>query len=210
MKINRNRSGNLIKTHNEQTFNGNSIMNDFIKNLDKLATQPRQENLFSQIQSIVNGTGSKFSSVEDKVKDMQERSGFAEYRRKVSEKEETTKVAQVEENSETNDNPEAIKKFPPLGIAINSYVDKIKGSDSIISVIEKMKSLYRSELPEDTDWNDVNLYEYINQAIIRAKHQYVTPGYTGFEANSDTVDDLHVDESNNDPFAILSPGNKNI
>ena len=25
MKINRNRSGNLIKTHNEQTFNGNSI-----------------------------------------------------------------------------------------------------------------------------------------------------------------------------------------
>lgn len=203
MKINRDRAGNLIKTHGEQTFNGNSIMNEFIKNLDKMATQPKQDNLFSQIQSIVSGTGSKFSSVEDKVRDMQERSGFAEYRRKVSKNEETTKVAQVED-----DNPAAIKKFPPLAIAINSYVDKIKGSDSIMSVIEKMKSLYRSELPEDTDWNDVKLYEYINQAIIQAKHQYVTPSYTGFEANHDTVDDMHVDESNNDPFAILSPGNK--
>jgi len=60
-------------------------MKDFANNIEKSAVRPYKEDqsIFDQINSVMNNSKSKYSNVDEAVKDMQERSGLLAYRNRV-------------------------------------------------------------------------------------------------------------------------------
>lgn len=117
--------------------------------LNKEAVQvvKKEESLFDQISSIVNGSKSKFSSVDDIVKDMQERSGFS-------------RIKKAEENIDRK-NPKIFQKYHGNDFkgAVDKLISNSGGNLSIAQVLFQLKS----DNPSITDdlFSDKELIFYI-------------------------------------------------
>ncbi len=194
-------------------------------NLSKQAVQPKRvdDNLFNQINSIIDRSKSKFKNVADKVKDMQSRSGLTDYLEKInktSEEEtngkvvsaqkvvEDVKIEPVKPVSEVSSNtnlPDVIVKFPQLQQTLENYIRDSKGNYSIPSIISKMKSIHFKDIPDNKDWDDEKLIRYISQLNLHAKAQNPTiyHNYQNLGKRDDNTSDLTG--VNDDALAGLMP-----
>lgn len=182
-------------------------MNDFAKK----SVQPYrkdEESVFDQISSIINSSKPKYSSVEDAVKDMQERSGLLAYQKQMRSFAEAIKIAGCTcEHEEKNEKPK-IKIFeikPQVQSTIDNFIEDTHGNLPIPSIIERAKSIHKNDITDDSSWDDDGLLSYINDKSIDVKKQNPTNDdqYTTL-GKLPQIDDKDI-EINQDVFKSLSP-----
>jgi len=210
------RSRNItISRNSDANIDEDHWLKQFEKSLQKEAVQPRRtdESLFDQIHAVMNGTKSKYSSVDDAVKEMKERSGLVAYLSKaqsISNK----KVAQDVNNVFDKKSPgkidavvvpAAIKKCPEIKVTIENYIKTTNGNLSLPAVFEHIKSIHKTDV-QDADWEDNNLLEFINNLNSKEKQKYNNKDrdYSNLGLADDS-NNSDIDISNSDAFAILNP-----
>lgn len=181
------------------------LMNDFIKNLEKIAVQPyeKDQSLFNQINSIINGKHSKFSSVEDKVKDMQERSGYSAYLNKLKAETEDNHQKKVAQTKELN--IELFNKYPQTKTTFDNLIRSTNGYWSVLALIDKVKSTYANDISDQALFNDKSLIEYLTKQNLQTKAN--TTNLDENKCGIIEVDD-DIDLANDDAFIGLMPAKR--
>lgn len=174
-------------------------MKEFAKNLQKTSVQPyRDESIFDQISSVMNGTKPKYSNVEDAVKDMQERSGLIAYKNKVEAQSGTKKKAQA-----------GIKLFdlkPQIKETFDNYIEDTHGNLSIPGIVEKIKSIHHTDVSDDAMWDDEHLLKYVSDKNTEAKKKHPdTENDNASLGKLPHFDDRDIDPSNSDALISLTP-----
>lgn len=170
---------------------------DFVNNLDKAATKSKKDDfsLFDQINNIL-GNKSKYSNVEEAVKDMAKRTGLSDMLNK-------KKQAQLSVD-EKNKDSKFLNEIPELKTFIDNYIEDHHGTsvDAVIHDLLKIKSI-KDKLPEDDA--PLEIVKYINDKIMEIKMQNQHPGDESFNLGKA---DLSTDDnvvSDNDPFGGCEP-----
>lgn len=188
----------------------------FQKSLLKDAVQPKkQESLFEQINSIMNGNGrSKYTSVDAAVKDMQERSGLTAYldkMNKTSKEGPSTKKVVASDNQQAIDKkvdmtPIVVKKHPPILKTLENYINDTKGNQVVPAIISHIQAIHQNDCSDAKDWDDDKLIRLVSKLNLNAKKNnpnsydnYSNLGKRDSDANSE------VDPSNTDAFFALTP-----
>jgi cobalamin biosynthesis protein CobT len=177
-------------------------MSDFAQNLSKVSVQPYrpEDNIFDQISSIINSSKPKYSSVEDAVREMQERSGITAYKKDLKSLAETIKQAAEQEK---------IKIFelkPQIKSTVDNCLEDTKGNLPIPAVIERIRSIHKNDIDDDAAWDDENLLKYINDKSIeiRRNHPNHDDNYTTL-GKLPNYDSTEIDKSNTDALISLTP-----
>lgn len=175
-------------------------MGDFAQNLSKVSVQPyrSEDSIFDQISSIINSSKPKYSSVEDAVREMQERSGITAYKKDLKSLAETIKNA-----------AEKIKIFelkPQIQSTIDNCIDDTKGNLPIPAIIDRIRSIHKNDIDDDSAWDDENLLKYINDKSIniRKNHPNQDDNYTTL-GKLPNYDETEIDKSNTDALISLTP-----
>ncbi len=187
----------------------NSIASDMEKALaahfDRTAVQPRDNSLYDQISSIINGTKSTYSSVEDAVKDMQERSGFSAHAQTTNNYFEQKKLAQTQDNAQSNE-PNLFQANPKIKDTFDNYITDTRGNVSVPAVMERVKNIHKRDVDDDSLWNDDKLIEYISNKCEEQKQSH--PDTDDFQqglGKMTNFNDSDMDISNTDALHALSP-----
>ena len=204
------RHQSVVHRQSDQTVDEDSWLYRFQKSLQKDAVQPRpQSSIFDQINSIMNGK-SKYPSVEAAVQDMQERSGLTAYLDRLkSSKEEVSsnqKVAQVAEVPQNNQLPIVVQKLPAIKQTIENYIKDTKGNLPVPAIIEKIRSIHQTDVPDAKDWDDDKLIMLVSQLNLNEKKNNSGADFNYSNlGRRDTGTDTEVDPSNTDAFFALTP-----
>lgn len=189
-------------------------LKQFHKTLQKGAVQPvRQESLFDQINSIMNGK-SKYPSVAAAVEDMKERSGLTAYLDKISKSSEepvASKTVTASDNNAAFEKkvdgvPIVIEKCPSIKKTFENYCEDTKGNLPLSAIISHVQSIHKGDVSDAKDWDDDRLLHFVSKLNLAAKQKnpYVDKG----EANlgrRDVGSDSEIDPSNTDAFNALTP-----
>lgn len=224
-----NRHSSVISRQSDAGIDEDHWLKQFRKSLEKAAVQPRSvdNSLFDQINSVMNGK-SKHQSVESAVEDMKERSGLTAYIKNIkSENEETisgntktasneqaddndlTKKHSAEEGTEEETKkhsrkPDVIKKFPSIETTIENHIRDMKGNTSVPAIIDKIRTIHKSDVSDDKDWDDDKLIIFVSKLNLDAKSN----NQDNFHNDSHLGErdhDVDVDASNTDAFHALMP-----
>lgn len=176
-------------------------LNELEKNLQKNAVKTKEQDdyLFNQLNSILNrNSKSKFSSVNEVVEDMKNRSGLTAYldKIKLSEKNITVKKASSTEE------PIIFSKHPEIKKTIENYVNSTSGYMSIPAILQKVMTLYKSDVLDLNTWEDPALVKFISRLNLEAKSKNVNPNYSNLGIVSDVKD---FSPENTDAWHHLMP-----
>lgn len=139
-------------------------------NLEKVAVQSKRVDdlLFHKITDVVKSKQSKFSSVEDKVNEMMERSGLNAYLQnnvKLSKKANS-------ENKDTQNQNNTIRLFKECPQALNTLdniIQDSKGTLPVIGIIDKLHKLHGRDIHNDALFQDDSLKQFIAQKNLEVK-----------------------------------------
>lgn len=109
-------------------------------------------------------------------------------------------------DKKVNVTPIVIKKHPPVMKTLENYVNDTKGNLPVPAIIEKIRSIHRTDCSDAKDWDDDNLIRLVSKLNLKAKS--VNPAT--YENHSDLgVRDIgsesEIDPSNTDAFFALMP-----
>lgn len=190
-------------------------MRQFEKNLNKSAVQSRKQdaNLFDQINSIMNGTKSKYSSVADAVEEMKERSGLTAYldKIKVSEQElqEPIKTASIRRHAQNTQSvgsaePLLFKDNPDIKSTIVNYIAANKGYLPIPAILERVMAIHKNDVSDYSKWEDHALLRFISQENLKAKMNNPSTYQSSGNLGMDTTQG-EISQENTDAFHHLMP-----
>jgi hypothetical protein len=175
---------------------------DFVKNLEVNSAKSRGEenSVYDQINNIL-GNKSKYSSVEEAVEDMKNRTGLSEY------------LAQIKQASSEDALPEGtvktlFEKIPELKNYIDNYVKDRPGTvvDAVVQDILKIPSI-RNALPEDQDVPD-DVKKYISEKIGECRGKNMNDGKERLMGRVDLKMDENTVKDQN-PFTSCNPSSNN-
>lgn len=199
--VKRTESG-LIKTAEEKKQE-DTWLSSFIENLNKISVESRKSTIYNEVSSIL-GNKSKYSTVDEAVKDLQHRTGLLAYLSKISSNKTKNKTAEKEQKKEiANKEPEVFKKCPELKIFIENFVTTRPGV-AIHAVVSSIPRSLKDKFKEKDLDDDVLIY--INDLIVKTNKD------THFNNDIDhnlgkAIVENDVQE-NDDLFARLSPGKR--
>lgn len=164
--------------------------------------RPEASTVYDQISSIM-GKKPKYSTVEAAVEDMKERSGLTAYLMKVQSAEgpttDTKKRAQIK--------PVAIfEQVPQIKSTVDNYLEDTNGNLSLPAIIEKIKSIHKPDVMEESAWDDPAFLQYISDQNTRVKQKY--PNNDSDYVNLGKIPTFNKDEidpSNTDALHALAP-----
>jgi len=204
----------VINRQSDEPIGEDHWLKQFQKTLQKGAVQPRtQESLFDQINSVMNGSRSKHTSVEAAVQEMQERSGLTAYldKIKVSEREDAIKTTTASDQQQAIDKsiPSVIVKCPAIQKTLENYITDTKGNLPIPAIIDKIRSIHQGDVSEAKDWDDDKLLKLVSSLNLKAKKNNPEVYNQDFNLGKrDFMGDSDIDASNTDVFNILMPASK--
>jgi hypothetical protein len=199
----------VVARNSDENISEDHWLKQFERNLQKGAVQPRaQQSLFEQINSIMNQS-SKYSSVEDAVEDMKERSGLTAYLKK-SETENSEVIKKASDDNQTSEKksklPLVIQKFPSILKTLQNCIRDSKGNLPIPAIIERVRSIHNNDVSDAKDWDQDDLMYLVSQLNLDAKKgnpsNYENHNNLG---GRDSLSDSEVDPSNTDAFFALNP-----
>lgn len=168
-----------------------SWFSNFIEKIEIEAAKSKKDDytLFEQINNIL-GNKSKYSTVEEAVEDMKNRTGLSQY------------LHQIKSASEAKD---LFAEIPSLKTYIDNYVKERPGT-SIEAVVHDLLriQMIRDALPEGDDVPEA-VKRYINEKIGESKHNHQHNGGEDLQLGKL---DLSVDQNtsrDNNPFAGCEP-----
>lgn len=182
-------------------------MNQLAKNLERNAVEPRKErSVFDQINNIMNNSKkSKFSSVEDAVQDMRERSGLVDYLKKVK----SAVDRKAEKKAQAQNTPTIFNTAPMVKNTLENFIRETRGNATVPAILEKIKEIHRMDVPDPKDWEDENLVKFISatNAKEKAKHPQNDAEYMEL-GRAPHLQDKDIDVENTDAFHSLMPVTK--
>src|SRR5271154_2594709 len=151
------RHQSVVSRNTDEHISEDHWLKQFENTLQKGAVQPKsQQSLFDQINTIMNGTGSRYTSVQSAVDDMMQRSGLTNYL-KVSEQEVPKTKTASDQNIETEEDSVVVDLLPlkeaikaknwRLVGKINAEIDR-KHGDPRINGVESIRLLKYFKDPE--------------------------------------------------------------
>lgn len=160
--------------------------------LEKSAVKSKQvdDSMFNQISSIVNRK-SKYMSVADAVRDMQERSGFASYAKKL----------EAEKNHNNKKQASSIKIFevcPQVKHTIENCITDTKGNLSIPAIIERVKSIHNKDVNDSKLWDAEDFITYVAEQNSSVKSKFEQPNADNGSLGKNhqfSDEDFHMNES---------------
>ena len=182
-------------------------MKQLEKNLERSAVEPHKDkSIYDQITSIMNNKKSKFSSVEDAVQDMRERSGLTAYLEKVKKAQQSfaEKKAQAE-----NGTPSIFTVAPTVKNTLENFVHETRGNATVPAIIEKLKEIHRMDIPDPKHWEDDNLVRYVSNLNAKEKQKYPRNEAEYIDlGKAPRLQDKDIDTENTDAFHSLMPATK--
>lgn len=211
----------VISRNNDEHISEDHWLKQFEKSLQKGAVQPRSpSSLYDQINSIMNGTSSKYPSVQAAVDDMMRRSGVSNYL-KISKENDIIhnqktatdrhnnldKNIPVESKQEDTETPEVIKEKPVILQVLQERIKSTGGNYPVPAIIDYLRSTFHQDIGEEKKWDDDKLIRLVSKLNLEAKannpkgfDNYSRLGLVGHDtAESD------IDASNTDAFNCLHP-----
>lgn len=202
-------------------------LDSFARKIEQISNHPQtaveaarsrdQQSIVDMIGSIMNGRqhSNGASTVESVVQDMQERTGLAEYLRRVkSSKDSVEKIAQ-EVHSEgqkiSNDLPDSFSDLPEktredVKNYINNLVETHHGNIHVPAVVESVIQTFRLQGVGPKHINEMTFEKYISDQIMSQKQK--NPSAEEHNTNLGKgigIDTNDVDTSNTDMFEGLMP-----
>lgn len=185
-------------------------MDEFAANIEKQSVESQSSanrSIYDQINSIM-GNKSKYPTVAAAVEDMKERSGMTGFLNKLQSQGETERAG-ASKKAQTNQ-PEKIKLFqdvPQLKETINNYCEGTYGNLPVPAIIEKLKSIHRGDVSDDSEWDDPAFLRYLNDKNIsvKKKHPDDMNVYRDLGKVQNHSLDEEIDPSNDDAFHALNP-----
>ncbi len=193
-----------------------SWMEEFASNLAKTSVESKtkaDKSIYDQISSIMGNNKPKYPTVAAAVEDMKERSGMSEFLNKLrsegqnesgNNKQANCKCGKPEHHK--NKEVQLFEAVPQLKDTVDNYIEDTNGNLPIPAIIEKIKSIHRNDVVEDSDWDDDQFLNYINDKSIDVKKlhpsqdmQYRNLGKTPH------YKDEEIDPSNSDALYSLTP-----
>jgi hypothetical protein len=208
-----NRHQSVVSRHADAQKDEDNWFGKLENSLIKDAVQPKKQDdyLFHQINTIMNGTKSKYSTVEEAVEEMKARSGYSNHvtKIKVSENEGSNKKVAADTNEAKPKKPSiptVIQKCPQIKDTLENFIRDTKGNVSIPAIIEKVKNIHNKDVSNDKDWDEDSFIRLVSQLNLKAKQQnpanYETHTNLGAQ---DQLGDNDIDASNTDAFHALMP-----
>lgn len=197
-------------------------LKQFEKNLEKSAVQSRKvdQSLFDQINGIMNNK-SKYNSVSAAVEDMMQRSGLTGYLNninKISQEEinNSKKASHHKNHSEKKSKKDDLKhhkknlmpiifeKVPAILQTLKTYIKDTKGYLPIPAILEKIKSIHKKDISDDSHWDDPKLLRFISAINLQEKaiHSNNDNNHFNLGMRDTSID---ANDSNTDAFNILMP-----
>lgn len=204
-----------ISRQSDASIDEDAWLKRFEKALQKDAVQPmRQESLFDQINSIMNGQ-SKFNSVEAAVEDMKARSGLTAYLDNLSktsgdDKKKTKKTASDDNkviDKKVSLEPIVMQKHPGIKKTLENYIRDTKGNLPVPAIIDKLRSIHQNDAPDPKDWDDDKLIVLVSKMNLTAKRDNpeAYQNYNNLGSRDIGNDGSDIDPSNSDAFFSLTP-----
>lgn len=211
----------IVSRNSDENISEDHWLKQFEKTLEKGAVQPRsRDSLYDQISNIMNGTQSKYPSVEAAVEDMMQRSGLTNYLEisKESQQQDNRKVATdhnndfdkdvpVEPKQGNTDTPDVIRENPAILNTLENYIRTTRGNLPIPAIIDKLRSIHRTDIAEDKMWEDDKLIRLVSKLNLQAKKNNPASyeNYSNLATQDHDTADSDVDPSNTDAFNALLP-----
>jgi hypothetical protein len=173
-----------------------SWFSDFIEKIEIEAAKSKQDDyaMFEQINSIL-GNKSKYSTVEEAVEDMKNRTGLSQY------------LQQIKSAGEVKD---LFVEIPSLKLYIDNYIKDRPGTsvDAVVHDLLRI-TMIRNALPEGDDVPE-SVKRYINDKIAESKREH---GHSAGEDMQLGKLDLSIDQNtsrDNNPFSGCEPNRDGI
>lgn len=213
------RYNSIVSRNSDENVSEDHWLKQFEKTLQKGAVQSvSKDSFYDQINAIIGGTKSKYSSVADAVEDMKERSGLMAYLNKVKAAEDNIKNKIASDNQDAFDKkipiegnpkvllPIVIRKCPHVENTLKNFITSTRGNSSLPAIIDKIKSIHKSDVSNVEDFDSNDFMKYVSELNLKEK----TKNPSTYENNHDLgkLDDLNdsdVDPSNTDAFNSLNP-----
>lgn len=202
------RHQSVISRQSDAEHSDDHWLRQFEDKLQKGAVQPRGDNLYDQISSIMN-TKSKYPSVQAAVDDMMHRSGLTDYldNVKVSKESTTGKSRKTAQQAKDPKAPQVIQEKPSIKNTLENIIKETRGNMPVPAVISRLRSLHAKDIPAESAWEDERLIRLVSQLNLQAKTS--NPGsYDNFSdlgKNDRGTADSDIDVSNTDAFNALMP-----
>lgn len=220
-----NRSQSTINRHSDESNSGDHWLKEFQNKLQIVAVQPRGKDLYEQITSIMN-TKSKYTSVQQAVVSMMERSGLQTYLNQTSadeKKQYHKKLAQqIQQSSQhatsieppdgkpkvdDKNTPDIIKEKPDVLKTLENIIQDTRGNISLPAIINRLRSLHARDVSDEAAWDDEKLMRLVSQLNLQAKRD--NPGnfenYDTLGQGDHSTANSELDQSNSDAWAGLMP-----
>jgi len=145
-----------------------SVMEEcFEATLKRNAVKGKEDrSIFDQMNSILGNNKSKYSSVEEKVKEMQQRSGFDKFTQDKSNK----------KTASENSVPDLLVKYPETKQALETIINESGGLLAIPAIINRLRAIYEVKIKDLAIWQDPKLTVYIG--VENKKAQALNPTET--------------------------------
>lgn len=173
--------------------------NEIEKSLEKTAVQPKRvdDSVFNQINSIMNNK-SKYSSVEEAVIDMMQRSGYSDYKKVSSNDSSNRKSASTEPRLFETEIGNDIKNF------IENKVKSSRGQFDVGAIIGDIKTVFGNQIIDKKLLDDPVLSIYINEAN-KAEMKDSPKDSVNLNMGKANYDDIDPGPENTDAFYGLNP-----
>lgn len=159
----------------------------------------RQQSMYEQMYSIMNGKKPLYSSVEEAVSDYQKKTGLIDHLQKIQADQNLTAIAQqilsVDEEKKNSEKPKVLESFP----VVENYIDNVIRSNphlSVPAIIHMLAENFENDGVDTVMLNDPELARYISSKI----SEHLTPNTDNYSAIGTGLD---ISYENDDPFAIL-------
>ena len=204
MKKTSNRSESAISSVRDSEKLNNDWFSSFEKELTKQAVKSKKEDdsLFNRINNIIGNTrNSKYKTVDDKIKEMQERSGYSSYS---SNDYSNTKLADKEEVKK-NSKPQLLIQYPNIELTINNYIEDTSGNQPLPAILNHVRSIHKKDTNDDSLWDAEDLIKFIDKLNRAAVKNIDDSDGNRNLGRLDRQDRKDVDPSNHDAFHALMP-----
>lgn len=194
-----------IANSKEQNKRNDDWFASFEEQLTKQAVKSKREDdsLFNQINGIINNSkNGAYRSVEDKVKEMQERSGYLTYSSSSTEGI-NNKIADKEEVKK-NSKPQLLMLYPQIEITINNYLNDTKGTQDVPAILSHIRTIHKQDTNEDKLWEAEDLIKFIDKLNKSKENTSKETGNNNL-GRLERHDHKDVDPSNYDAFHSLMP-----
>lgn len=192
----------------------------FAKNIEEASKSPlnaveqararNEQSLLDQISNIMSRKVRDASSVEDKVREYQDKTGLNEYLRRMSAAKEAERKKTAQEES-VGELPESFNKFSDkikgdIRTFIRNKCETHHGNIQVPALVEEVSRTFRQAGVQPQDVNDMHFEKFVSDQIAKAKQR--NPSTNEHNTNLGLgvgVEHDNIDSSNLDVFEGLTP-----